>query len=61
MKKDKKNQGENLVQNDSKLSNKRLWWKCKPTLGQIIIGTKWDRDKLIFSAKRGEQWDQVDP
>ncbi len=49
----------NLVQNVSKLSNDRFWWKIRPTLGTIIFQTKWDKDKPIFSAERGGQWDWV--
>ncbi len=41
-----------LVQNASKWSNDRFGWKMWPNLGQIIYGTKCDRDKPIFSAER---------
>ncbi len=44
-----------LVQIASKVSNDRFLWKNIPTLGQIISGTKWDRDKPIFSAERESQ------
>ncbi len=43
----------NMVQIASKVSNDRFLWKNRPTLGQIICGTKCDRDKLIFSAEQG--------
>ncbi len=33
-----------------KLINNTYWRQIKPCLGQIIFGTKCDRDKLIFSA-----------
>ncbi len=42
-----------------KVSNDRFWWKNRPTLAQIISGTKCDRDKHIFSAERGGQYDRV--
>ncbi len=31
----------------------------RPTLGPNISGTKYDRDKQIFSAERGDQSDCV--
>ncbi len=62
------NQGENWYK---MLQNGQMTdlWKIRPTLGQIIFGTKCDRDKLIFSAekkvnkialgiKKGTQWDR---
>ncbi len=48
-----KYQGENcykMFQNDQ---NDRYWQTNRSTLGQIVSGTKWDRDKLIFCRKRG--------
>ncbi len=44
-----------MVQIASKMSNDRFLWKNRPTLGQIISGTKCDRDKQIFVAERGGQ------
>ncbi len=45
----------NLLQNYSKLSNDRLWWNIRPTLGPIIFGTKRDRDNTIcFLQKEGD-------
>ncbi len=41
------------------MSNDRFFWKNRLTLGQIISGTKRDRDKLIFSPQRGGQYDRV--
>ncbi len=37
------------------LQNDRYWQKIKPNLGQIISGTKSDRDNSIFSAERWSQ------
>ncbi len=37
-----------VVQIHSKVSNDRFMWTNRPTLGQIISGTKCDRDKQIF-------------
>ncbi len=34
-------------------------WNDRLTLGQIISGTKCDRDKQIFSAESGGQYDRV--
>ncbi len=49
-----------LVQNASKWSNNRfLLKKIRPTLSKFISGTKCDRDKPIFSAERGGQYDCV--
>ncbi len=31
--------------------------KCLPTLAQIMLGTKYDRDKTIFDAEKGGKWD----
>ncbi len=42
-----------LMQNALKWSNDRFLWKIKPSLGQIISGTKYDRDNPIFSVERG--------
>ncbi len=43
-----------MVQIASKLSNVRFLWKNRPTLDQIISGTKRDRDKyFFFCRKRG--------
>ncbi len=47
--------GRKLAQIASKVSNDRFLWKNRLTLCQIISGTKYDRDKLIFSAERGGQ------
>ncbi len=33
----------------------QIFVKDRPTLGQIISGTKCDRDNPIFSAERGGQ------
>ncbi len=41
-----------LVQIVSKVSNDRFLCKNRPTLGQIISGTKCDRDKQIFFCKK---------
>ncbi len=53
------NQGENWYKMHQKkcikVSNGRFLWKNRPTLGQIISGTKCDRDKPIFSAEREGQ------
>ncbi len=35
------------------MSNDRFLWKNRPTLDQIISGTKCDRDKQSFSTERG--------
>ncbi len=37
------------------VSNDIFLSKNRPTLGQIISGTKCDRDKPIFSVERGVQ------
>ncbi len=42
-------QGENALN----LLNDRFWWNVRPDLGPLIYGTKCDRDKPSFSAKRG--------
>ncbi len=43
-------------QNASQRSNDRFLWKSKPNVGQIISGTKCDKDKpIFFSAERGGQ------
>ncbi len=44
-----------LVQIATKVSNDRFLWKNRPALGQIIFGTKCDRDKPIFSTEREGQ------
>ncbi len=44
-----------LVQIALKVSNDRVLWRNRPTLGQIISGTKCDKDKPIFSAEREGQ------
>ncbi len=41
-----------LAQIASKVSNDNLLWKNRLTLGQIISGTKCDRDKLIFFMQK---------
>ncbi len=41
-----------LVQIASIVSNDRIVWKNRPTLGHIISGTKCHRDKPIFLAER---------
>ncbi len=48
-----------MVQNVSKMVKWQIFVKIRPTLAQIISGTKCDRDKLIFSAERGSQLDRV--
>ncbi len=43
-----------------KLLNNTFWCKIRPTLGPSISGTRYDRDKPIFSAERGGQSDGVE-
>ncbi len=43
-----RNSRRKLIQNASKWSNDRFLWKIRPTLGQIISGTKCDKGKPIF-------------
>ncbi len=50
-----KNQRENWYNFLQNGKMTKLWEKSRLTLGQIIAGTKCDRDKPIFSAERGEQ------
>ncbi len=45
-----------VVQNDSKRSNDSFDEKNRQAKCSIISGTKCDRDKLIFSAERGDQY-----
>ncbi len=42
--------------------NNTFWWNVRPTLGLSISGTKCDhdRDKPIFSSKRGSELDCVE-
>ncbi len=49
------NQGENWYKLLQKCQITDLCKKNRPTLGQIISGTKCDRDKQIFSAEKGCQ------
>ncbi len=42
------------------MSSDRSLWKNRPTLGQIISGTKCDRDKQNISTERGCQSDRVE-
>ncbi len=39
--------------------NDGFGWNIWPTLGQIISGTKYDRDKLNFTVENGGQYNQV--
>ncbi len=52
-----------FVQIASRVSNDRLLWKHRPTLGQIISGTKCDRDKPIFFCRKSgsirSNWDPM--
>ncbi len=41
-----------------KMLNNTFWWKIRPIFNPSISGTKYDRDKLIFSAERGGQSDR---
>ncbi len=53
------NQGENWHKLLQKCQMTDFWDKNILTLGQIISGTKCDRDKLIFSVEREGQCDRV--
>ncbi len=47
-----------LAQIDSKVSNERFLWKIRPTLGQIISGTKFDKrqtDDYFLVEREGQK------
>ncbi len=48
-----------LVKNAWKWSNDIFCWKISPTLGEIISGTKYDRDKPNVSAEKGGHLDWI--
>ncbi len=49
-----------LIQNALNLLYNTFWWIKWPNLGPSISGTKYDRDRPIFSAERGDQSDSVE-